>query len=43
MCSINKIDNIRDLVTPVSVFLYRRFTLSDFSKRRSGAVQTIVL
>ena len=28
---IAEIDNIGDLVPPVAVFWYRRFTLSDFS------------
>lgn len=33
---IGILDNIGDLVPPVSVFWYRQFTLSDFSYRLSG-------
>ena len=37
------IDNIGDLVPPVAVFWYRRFTLSDFSYRLSGTAPESVL
>ena len=36
------IDNIGDLVPPVSVFWYRQFTLSDFSYRLSGTAPDTV-
>ena len=36
-------DNIGDLVPPVAVFWYRRFTLSDFSYRLSGTAPESVL
>ena len=38
-----EIDNIGDLVPPVAVFWYRRFTLSDFSYRLSGTAPESVL
>ena len=37
------LDNIGDLVPPVAVFWYRRFTLSDFSYRLSGTAPESVL
>ena len=38
-----QVDNIGDLVPPVAVFWYRRFTLSDFSYRISGTAPESVL
>lgn len=40
---IQEFDNIGDLVPPVAVFWYRRFTLSDFSYRLSGTAPESVL
>lgn len=37
------VDNIGDLVPPIAVFWYRRFTLSDFSYRFSGTAPETVL